>query len=92
MSEPILSVQDLSVTFDVHKQGAWPWTPAMKLHAVSQMSFDLQAGECLGVVGESGSGKSTLARAIVGTVPSSGGRINFEGADLAGKSGRNAQG
>jgi len=79
----ILSVKDLSVTFDVHKQGAWPWTPAQKLHAVSQMSFDIKAGECLGVVGESGSGKSTLARAIVGTVPSSNGQILFEGADLA---------
>ena len=84
----ILSVQDLSVTFDVNRKGAWPWTPPMKLHAVSEMSFDLEAGTCLGVVGESGSGKSTLARAIVGTVPSSGGKILFEGADLAAMSPR----
>jgi oligopeptide transport system ATP-binding protein len=84
MSKPILSVKDLSVSFDVRRSGAWPWTPPMKLHAVSEMSFDLMPGQCLGVVGESGSGKSTLARAIVGTVPSSGGQINFEGADLAG--------
>jgi len=83
MSIPLLSVKDLSVTFDVRPQGAWPWTPSLKLRAVSEMSFDLAPGECLGVVGESGSGKSTLARAIVGTVPSSGGQINFEGADLA---------
>lgn len=83
MSDPLLSVRDLSVTFDVRKQGAWPWTPPNKLHAVSEMSFDLAPGECLGVVGESGSGKSTLARAIVGTVPSSNGNIFFEGADLA---------
>ena len=80
---PILSVRDLSVTFDVRRPGSWPWTPARKLHAVSEVSFDLAPGECLGVVGESGSGKSTLARAIVGTVPSSGGNIMFEGADLA---------
>ncbi|WP_296425551.1 oligopeptide/dipeptide ABC transporter ATP-binding protein [Yoonia sp.] len=80
---PILSVRDLSVTFDVRRPGSWPWTPARKLHAVSEVSFDLAPGECLGVVGESGSGKSTLARAIVGTVPSSGGNIFFEGADLA---------
>lgn len=83
MSNPILSVRDLSVTFDVRRSGSWPWTPPMKLHAVSEMSFDLAPGECLGVVGESGSGKSTLARAIVGTVPTSHGSINFEGADLA---------
>jgi oligopeptide transport system ATP-binding protein len=80
----ILSVRDLSVTFDVRPRGAWPWTPSLKLQAVSDVSFDIAPGESLGVVGESGSGKSTLARAIVGTVPSSGGRIIFEGQDLAG--------
>lgn len=79
----LLSVKNLSVTFDVRPQGAWPWTPSLKLHAVSEMSFDLAPGECLGVVGESGSGKSTLARAIVGTIPTSTGNIMFEGADLA---------
>ena len=81
--EPILSVQDLSVTFDIHPQGAWPWTKPQKLHAVNGISFDLAPGQCLGVVGESGPGKSTLARAIVGTVPSSHGRIMFEAHDLA---------
>lgn len=79
----ILSVQNLGVTFDVSPRGAWPWTRPLKLHAVGDVSFDLAAGECLGVVGESGSGKSTLARAIVGTVPSSHGKIIFEGRDLA---------
>ena len=80
---PLLSVQDLSVVFDVRKPGSWPWTPPRKLHAVSEVSFDLAPGECLGIVGESGSGKSTLARAIVGTIPSTGGKIDFEGHDLA---------
>jgi oligopeptide transport system ATP-binding protein len=83
MSMPILSVQDLEVTFDVAVRGGWPWTPPLKLHAVGGVSFDLAPGECLGVVGESGSGKSTLARAIVGTIPSSAGRIVFDGHDLA---------
>ena len=81
--DPLLSVRDLSVTFDVRRPGSWPWTAPRKLHAVSEVSFDLAKGECLGIVGESGSGKSTLARAIVGTIPSSGGNIMFEGADLA---------
>ena len=81
--DTLLSVKDLSVTFDVRRPGSWPWTPPRKLHAVSEVSFDLAPGECLGIVGESGSGKSTLARAIVGTIPSSGGNILFEGADLA---------
>jgi len=83
MAESILWVNDLKVDFDVRPTGAWPWTPPLKLHAVGGGSFELAAGECLGVVGESGSGKSTLARAIVGTIPSSGGQILWEGNDLA---------
>ncbi len=76
---PLLAVRDLSVVFDVKPRGAWPWTPLLKLYAVSHVSFDLASGECLGVVGESGSGKSTLARAIVGTVPTTSGDLTFEG-------------
>lgn len=82
-ASPLLSVRDLSVTFDVRRPGSWPWTPPRKLHAVNKISFDIEPGQCLGVVGESGSGKSTLARSIVGTVPSSNGSILFEGDDLA---------
>ena len=83
MSAPFLSLQYLQVTFDIRRPGSWPWTPPRKLHAVNGVSLDLAAGECLGIVGESGSGKSTLARAIIGTVPTSGGKILFEGKDLA---------
>ena len=79
----LLSVRNLSVVFDVRPPGAWPWTASRKLHAVSDMTFDLAAGETLGVVGESGSGKSTLARAIVGTIPSTAGQVLFDGHDLA---------
>ena len=83
MTEPVLSVRDLKVTFNIRPRGAWPWTPNLQLHAVSGVDLDLMPGECLGVVGESGSGKSTLARAIVGTVPMSGGSLRFNGAELA---------
>ena len=79
----LLSVRDLTVGYAVRRRVVWPWTPARELLAVSGVSFDLAAGESLGVVGESGSGKSTLARAIVGTIPSRRGRIDFEGRDLA---------
>ena len=78
----LLRVRNLDVTFDITPRGAWPWTPPNKLRAVSDMSFDLEAGQTLGVVGESGSGKSTLARAIIGTVPSSGGEILWGDKDL----------
>jgi oligopeptide transport system ATP-binding protein len=78
----LLSVRDLSVTFDVPRRRAMPWAPPHKLHAVSDMSFEVAAGETLGIVGESGSGKSTLARAVIGTIPPSGGEVLWQGRSL----------
>ena len=82
MSAPLLSVSDLSVTFDVRSGGAWPWARTRPLRAVDGVRFDLATGETLGIVGESGSGKSTLARALIGTVRASGGRALWRGEDL----------
>ena len=50
-----------------------------KLYAVSDVSFSLKKGECLGIVGESGCGKSTVARMIAGIIPVSGGEVLLEG-------------
>ena len=83
MSVPLLSVRGLSVGFPVRpREGRRPWAPARTLRAVEGVSFDLGRGETLGIVGESGSGKSTLARALIGTVPASGGRALWRGEDL----------
>jgi oligopeptide transport system ATP-binding protein len=46
------------------------------------VSFDLAAGETVGLVGESGSGKSSLARAILRLIDSTGGSIQWLGEDL----------
>ena len=82
MSEPLLSVRDLSVSFAVRPRGPRPWSRARTLRAVDGVSFDLAPGETLGIVGESGSGKSTLARALIGTLPASGGQALWQGEDL----------
>jgi oligopeptide/dipeptide ABC transporter ATP-binding protein len=58
------------------------------VHAVSDVSFDLGAGETLGVVGETGSGKSTLARCVVQAPGPKSGSVRFQGTELVGLRGR----
>ncbi len=81
--QPILSVRDLKVHFQVKAQRGWPWTRRQALKAVDGVSFDLYAGETLGVVGESGCGKSTLARAILNLIPATSGEIVWMGRRMA---------
>ena len=47
---------------------------------LSQVSFDLQPGEALGVIGRSGAGKTTLARAVLGLVQAAAGDVRIGGA------------
>ena len=88
--EIILKVEDLRVWFPVYR-GLIP-RHAADIKAVDGVSFEVRAGETLGVVGESGCGKSTLGKAIMGLVPVTGGRIwyqsNDSSVDLAGLSRR----
>ena len=82
MSNVILKVEDLKVQFNIKSNKHFFDFSYDKLKAVDGISFELKAGETLGIVGESGCGKSTLARAIINLVPSAGGKIIFEGKDL----------
>jgi len=56
------------------------------VHAVEQISFDLEPGESLGMVGESGSGKSATVMSLLGLLPPPGrivgGHVAFEGRNL----------
>jgi len=57
--------------------------PGAKLPVVRGVSFQLEAGETLGIVGPSASGKSSLARSLLGIWPASGGKVRLDGADIA---------
>jgi len=75
----LLSVEQLSVTYAVRR--GW-LRAASDLVALKDVSFELRAGETLGIVGESGCGKSTLARAILQLVAPSQGAISWLGQPL----------
>ncbi|MFB3095791.1 MAG: ABC transporter ATP-binding protein, partial [Candidatus Acidiferrales bacterium] len=83
---PILSFQDLKTHF---------FTGHGVAKAVDGVSMDLGEGETLGIVGESGSGKTVTCLSVLRLVPSPGrivgGRILFEGRDLAGLAERELQ-
>ncbi|KEQ15062.1 ABC transporter ATP-binding protein [Endozoicomonas numazuensis] len=76
MASPLLEIKDLEVHF--HQSGSI--SPAVK-----SASFELHAGETLGLVGESGSGKSISALSILQLLPENArhkGEIVFEGKNL----------
>jgi ATP-binding cassette subfamily C exporter for protease/lipase len=56
--------------------------PGRRVPTLHQVSFNLTAGEVLGVLGASGSGKSTLARVLVGVWPTLAGTVRLDGADI----------
>jgi microcin C transport system ATP-binding protein len=69
----VLAANNLRVGYPIPKPGFKGWFSKGEFVAVKQASFDLAAGQTLGVVGESGSGKSTLALAMLGLTKASGG-------------------
>lgn len=69
---PVLSVRNLSKSFGGIK-------------AVQDVSFDVQAGEILGLIGPNGSGKSTLFNCILGQSKPDAGEVHVNGRSVAGK-------
>jgi oligopeptide/dipeptide ABC transporter ATP-binding protein len=74
MNTPVLSVLDLVKRF--------PAGRGAPVNAVNGVSFEIGAGESLGLVGESGSGKSTLGLLATRLLSPTAGRIVFDGRDI----------
>ena len=72
MSEPMLVVEDLDVSYGASQ-------------ALFGVSLEVEAASMVAVLGANGAGKSTLARTVSGLVPSTAGRIRFDGVDITGR-------
>jgi peptide/nickel transport system ATP-binding protein len=83
---PLLQVRDLAKRFPI-KGGLFGRTRAL-VHAVDGVSFEVAAGETLGIVGESGCGKSTTARLLVHLIEPDDGRVMLEGREIVRSSNR----
>jgi oligopeptide transport system ATP-binding protein len=81
VSEALLEVSNLVQEFTVRDRGG---VRSGTVHAVSDVSFSLAAGETLGLVGETGSGKSTLARAVLQAPRPTSGSVRLRGVELVG--------
>ena len=80
--EPLLSVEHLTKEFPVDS-GVFASRLAKKVSAVDDVSFEIFPGETFGLVGESGCGKSTTGRCIMRLTHPTGGRVVFDGQDVA---------
>ncbi len=79
-AEPLLQVKNLTTRFDI-KSGLFGGVSG-RVHAVENVSFDLQAGETLAIVGESGCGKSTTGRSLMHLIKPTSGEVMVEGRNI----------
>jgi oligopeptide transport system ATP-binding protein len=79
--KPLVQVEDLKMHFPIYSGVFRKHTGDVK--AVDGVSFDIMAGQTLGLVGESGCGKSTVGRAMLRLYEPTAGRVVIDGEDVA---------
>lgn len=86
MTAPLLEVENLRKFFPIH--GGILRRVVNNVKAVNQISFNMNAGEVVGLVGESGSGKTTVGRTLLRLEKATDGAVRFRGTDVMGLNAR----
>ncbi len=86
MPEPLLRVTDLKKYYSLKTGNLFGGKIIVK--AVDGISFELAAGQTLGIVGESGCGKSTMGKAVIRLVEPTAGKVFLDGEDFTALSGQ----
>jgi len=82
--QPFIKVKNLTKEFPIKKGFFNKQVGAV--HAVNNISLEIQKGETLGLVGESGCGKSTAGRCMLGLIPPTSGSVELDGEEITGNS------
>jgi PrtD family type I secretion system ABC transporter len=87
LRSPIAAIKDVSVSLPAPKdclvlENVAATAPGLNAPLIQNMSFELKAGQGLGIIGPSAAGKSTMLRAIVGAWPIVRGSVRLDGATL----------
>ena len=77
----LVDVDHLKVFFPI-KEGVIVDREVARVHAVNDVTFQIDEGETVGLVGESGCGKTTMSRAIMRLIDATDGRLSFRGDDI----------
>ena len=78
--KPIFEIRNLCIDYPSEKN-FWG-SPTAFTHAVNNVSFDIYAGETLGLVGESGCGKTSLGRSLINLTPITSGSVKYNNEEL----------
>jgi len=78
MSQPLFTLEDVGCTFG-QRGSKWFGKSTPSVRALEQINLAIPEDSSFGIVGESGSGKSTLARILVGLLPATSGKVNYQG-------------
>jgi len=76
------NIREKDILLDVQHLKKYFNTSSGMLHAVDDVSFQIERGKTLGIVGESGCGKSTIGRTILRLLEPTSGKVIFDGVDL----------